>query len=117
MDTEETGRPSVPAAQLLRADTDGRVRSARPTQFSLRLTPAGEDAGQRSGEGVTTASPRRHSVSAVQPPMMASASISTNMAGSMRARTSTIDVAGRIAPNASPWARPTDSQSRAMFTT
>ena len=56
MDTEETGRPSVPAAQLLRTDTDGRVRSARPTQFTLRLTPAGEDAGQRSGEGVTTAS-------------------------------------------------------------
>ena len=42
---------------------------------------------------------------------IASASISTSIAGSISALTSTIAVAGRIAPNTSPCARPTFSQS------
>ena len=41
--------------------------------------------------------------------MIASASISTSISASMSPRTSTIDVAGRMAPKNSPCTRPTDS--------
>lgn len=48
---------------------------------------------------------------------IASASISTNMAWSISARTSTMDVAGRMFLKNSPCALPTASQSRAIWTT
>src|SRR5688500_15633202 len=44
-----------------------------------------------------------------EPPITASASISTSICGSIRRLTSTIAVAGRISPKNSPWARPTSS--------
>jgi len=45
----------------------------------------------------------------------ASASISTSISGSINARTSTIDVAGRISPNVSPCARPMASQALTLW--
>ncbi len=58
--------------------------------------------------------PRAH---APWSPTIASASISTSMSGSMSPLTSTIAVAGRMAPKTSPCARPTASQSRSMLIT
>src|SRR5258707_13174178 len=49
-------------------------------------------------------------------PMMASASISTSMSGSIRRLTSTMLVAGRMVPQNSPWTRPTSSQREMSVT-
>src|SRR3954447_6876500 len=49
-------------------------------------------------------------------PRTASASISTSIAGSISAATCTIEVAGRMSPKTSPWARPISSQREMSVT-
>lgn len=81
-----------------------RVRKSRLTPMSTRCSDAGWLRGQRTDAPLA----------ANQSPTNAFASISTSIAGSRSARTSTMAVAGRTAPRISPCALPTAVDERSQ---